>query len=90
MIAEVGLQLDVYQRELHCRTGWNVDRWEAANDDMVLDIRWRISDRATDDVGPISQPLSAGEIEDEAKSDRPFTSLDGFDSLIATDVMIDW
>jgi len=90
MVAEVGLQLDVYQRELHCRIGWNVDRWEAANDDMVLDIRWRISDRATDDVEPISQPLSAGEIEDEAKSDHHLASLFGFDSLIATEVMIDW
>jgi hypothetical protein len=90
MVAEVGLQLDVYQRELHCRIGWNVDRWEATNDDMVLDIRWRISDRATDDVEPISQPLSAGEIKDEAKLDHRLASLFGFDSLIATEVMIDW
>jgi len=54
MVAEVGLQLGVYQRELRCRIGWAVDRWEAANDDIILDIRWRISDRATDDVEPMS------------------------------------
>jgi hypothetical protein len=90
LIAEVGLQLDVHQRELRCRTGWAVDRWEAANDDIILDIRWLDSDRATDDFEPISQPLSAGEIEDEAKKDHQLASPYGLDSLIATDVMIDW
>jgi len=90
MVAEVGLQLGVYQRELRCRIGWAVDRWEAANDDIILDIRWRISDRATDDVKPISQPLSAGESEDKAKTDHHLAPPYGFDSLIATEVIIDW
>jgi hypothetical protein len=90
LVAEVGLQLDVHRRELRCRTGWSVDRWEAANDDILLDIRWLSSDRATDDLERMSQPLSAGEIEDEAEKDRHRAPSYGFDSVIATDVMIDW
>jgi hypothetical protein len=90
LVAEVGLQLDVHQRELRCRTGWAVDRWEAANDDILLDIRWLNADRATDDFERISQPLSAGEIEEETEKDHHLASPYGFDSVIATDVMIDW
>ena len=90
LVAEVGLQLDVHRRELRCRTGWSVDRWEAANDDILLDIRWLSSDRATDDFEPISQPISAGEIEEGTEKDHQLASRYGFDSVIATDVMIDW
>ena len=89
LVAEVGLQLDVHRRELRCRTGWSVDLWQAANDDIILDIRWLSSDRATDDLERISEPLSAGEIEDEAEKDRHRASSYGFDSVIATDVIID-
>jgi len=88
MTAEVGLQLDVHRRELRCRTGWDADRWEAAHEDRILDIRWRISDRATNDDESISQPLSAGETEDEG-SRRHAAPLSGFDALLATDMMID-
>ena len=36
---ELGLQATVRGRELHCRQGWNNDRWAAAADDIVLEIR---------------------------------------------------
>lgn len=88
MTAEVGLQLDVHQRELRCRIGWDADRWEAAHEDRILDIRWRNSDRATNDYEPISQPLSAGEIEGEGNK-RHATPLSGLDAVLATEMMID-
>lgn len=50
---ELGLHVAVRARELHCRQGWNNDRWQAATDDIVLEIRVKspASDRpfASDD-----------------------------------------
>ena len=45
---ELGLPIPVRSRELHCRKGWGNDRWEAAAQDIVLEIRVKspASDRA--------------------------------------------
>jgi hypothetical protein len=38
---ELGLTLFVRSRDLHCRRGWNDDKWSAASDDIVLDVRFK-------------------------------------------------
>lgn len=89
MMAEVGLQLEVHQRELRCRTGWEENRWEAAHEDVLLDIRWLNSDRAANGHESLGQLASAGETGDDASS-RLSTLRRDRDSVIATDMVIDW
>jgi hypothetical protein len=48
---ELGFQALVRAKELHCRRGWNDDRWRAAADDIVLDVRFRSPGRGRE-VGP--------------------------------------
>jgi hypothetical protein len=52
--------LEVRGKELRCRTGWGEDRWEAVEDDIVLDIR-------------IWAPVSEGTPDDDAPTDTSST-----------------
>lgn len=36
---ELGIQAAVRAKELHCRRGWNDDKWTATSEDIVLEIR---------------------------------------------------
>ena len=55
--AEPGLQLTVRAKELHCRRGWNDDRWTAATDDIVLEIRFKAPGQA--DEEPVRKPATS-------------------------------
>lgn len=52
--AELGLQLAVRAKELHCRRGWNDDHWSAAPDDIVLEVRFKSPGQNGEDSGRTS------------------------------------
>jgi hypothetical protein len=67
-VTELGFSPAVREFELHCRKGWNNDRWQALADDIVLEIRTMQPDSRAERGAP---PRSSA---------HPVVSLDAGDS----------
>jgi hypothetical protein len=84
-VTELGFSPSVRELELHCRRGWNNDRWQAATDDVVLEIRTKHPDA---EAGSGSVPIAMAapsEPDDSSLS----TSIEGIDRIISLSVAAD-
>jgi hypothetical protein len=74
-----GEPLEVRARELRCRSGWGADRWEAVEDDIVIDIQ--IAAPASDD-----EPSSAS----AAPRWRPRATIFHIDDQVVEENSLGW
>jgi hypothetical protein len=85
IVTELGFSPSVRELELHCRRGWNNDRWQAATDDVVLDIRTKHPDA---DTGSGSVPISMA-VPNEPDDASISPAIEGIDRIISLSVAAD-
>lgn len=83
MVTELGFAPAVRELELHCRKGWGNDLWQAAPDDVVLEIR-----TLDPDADPSAPPLASGAAPRDRASE-PLRELDGNDRVISLEMAAD-
>lgn len=83
MVTELGFAPAVRDQELHCRKGWGNDLWQAAPDDVVLEIRTLDPDA---DPGATALATGAPHRERDTESLR---DVDGHDRVISFDMAAD-
>jgi hypothetical protein len=86
MVTELGFAPAVRELELHCRKGWGNDFWQAAADDVVLEIRTLDPD-AEPGATPVATGASAVDLERD--DDAPVLELDGHDRVISLEMAAD-
>ena len=83
MVTELGFAPAVRELELHCRKGWGNDFWQAAADDVVLEIRTLDPDASP---GPTPMATSAPVLE---RADATVLDRDGHDRVISLEIAAD-